>query len=337
MHQKSLSSAFVKGRFGMSLCHLLKISAFTCLLPLVSHTQNLVPNGSFEDFNQCPTFLDNLSDCSSWSNFGGTCDYYNACAPSEGLGIPQNVFGFQHSLSGDGYIALVGLELESDYREYAGAELITPLIIGTKYYCSFYVARSYKEGTSIGLASNNIGLKFTTAEYNTQTSLIANNQPTIFNSAILSDTTYWHQIKGEFIADSAYRFVVLGNFFDNAHTNFEQEFLFERTSYYYIEDLRVSTDSAYAWEPLRVSELKTSDFKIFNSILYNDLIIQNPLRETGKIFIYDSLGKSILITQIESDQKSISLNLNHIPHGVYFAVFSNENTGTQKSFKIMKQ
>ena len=55
----------------------------------------------------------------------------------------------------------------------------------------------------------------------------------------------WTTISGSFISDSAYQYVSIGNFFDDANTTLiqMQDTVFDRSAYYYIDDAYVSSDS----------------------------------------------------------------------------------------------
>ena len=90
--------------------------------------QNLVPNGDFEKYNNCPKNLAEIDFSPSFLSFPtvqgwvcptfGTSDYYNACAAGTMAGVPLNVAGYRTAHSGSAYAGMVGFgSLPGTYRE----------------------------------------------------------------------------------------------------------------------------------------------------------------------------------------------------------------------------
>ena len=101
------------------------------------HSQNLVPNPSFEDYSECPVFPGEISQAIGWSSYGGSPDYFNSCANGANpvtVGTPANNYGFQHPADGFAYIGLYTFySTPPDYREFVGVELLENLSIGGRY------------------------------------------------------------------------------------------------------------------------------------------------------------------------------------------------------------
>src|SRR3989337_4111166 len=74
-------------------------SFFFVLSSFFSFSQtNLVPNFSFEQYSTCPTGQDQIQYATGWSKYSistSTPDYYNACAPSSGFGVPKSLACYQ--------------------------------------------------------------------------------------------------------------------------------------------------------------------------------------------------------------------------------------------------
>ena len=75
---------------------------FIVLFGLISTSSygqaNLVPNYSFEIYDTCPIYGDQVQYSIGWSKYCldmFTPDYYNACASDSGLDIPNNVLSYQ--------------------------------------------------------------------------------------------------------------------------------------------------------------------------------------------------------------------------------------------------
>jgi OOP family OmpA-OmpF porin len=98
------------------------ISIIICLLLCCSQlkAQNLVPNPSFEDYNNCPSSISNgypIAYSPAYHNFPTalywvtplitTPDYFNICdTTKQGHGVPDNSAGFQIPHSGNAYAGM---------------------------------------------------------------------------------------------------------------------------------------------------------------------------------------------------------------------------------------
>jgi hypothetical protein len=201
--------------------HLLSILVLFILSFSSKAQQNLVPNPSFEDTVYCPFGLNQFDACKDWMNFGNSPDYFNACA-SNGLNVPNAGFGFQFAHSGNGMAGIVIYRNPNspngpNYREFIGSKLSSNLIIGSKYYFSFFANFSYDLNTAI--AANKIGLKFSTSPYDSCCPPPINNFSVIYSDSVLKDSILWVRVSGSFVADSSYSHVIIGNFFTDQNTD----------------------------------------------------------------------------------------------------------------------
>ncbi|MBL0103688.1 MAG: hypothetical protein IPP51_07995 [Bacteroidetes bacterium] len=177
---------------------------------------NLVPNPSFEDFITCPSAFDQLDRVTNWSSFGGSPDYINECANAGGssVGVPQNTWGFQYAKDGKGYLFFGTYDIQSlpnNTREYVGVQLTQPLTIGNRYFVSAFVSRAdsnYANG-----ATNNIGFRFTDQSYSKLMPFVPDNFAQINCDTIIYDQQNWVQLFGSFVSDTAFQYLIIGNFF----------------------------------------------------------------------------------------------------------------------------
>ncbi|MBK7964747.1 MAG: hypothetical protein IPK10_05295 [Bacteroidetes bacterium] len=143
----------------------MKYLLLLCLLisPSISLAQlNLVPNPSFEDTVYCPTGNNQIDACEQWLNFGNSPDYFNACS-NPAFAVPNAVFGFQYAHTGDAYAGVAcylhpNAAPPPNYREFLGVELNNTLVIGQKYFVSFYLVNP--GSFNIAIACNKIGINF---------------------------------------------------------------------------------------------------------------------------------------------------------------------------------
>lgn len=214
-------------------CRVAEKLALCCLLFVVPHYsegQNLVPNGSFELTDTCPYTISFQEGDQPlyWRTWLNNPDYFNACADTSDplatlVSVPQNGWAFQYAQDGDAYAGFYAFDINGQYREYLGSPLIAPLTIGETYYASFWVnaPNSGSYWPAVGMC-NNMGLLFTMhsnawADFNGP-AFPFRNYAHLYRPEVLTDTTNWALVSGSFVADSAYQYAVLGNFFDNAHT-----------------------------------------------------------------------------------------------------------------------
>jgi len=187
--------------------------------------QNLVPNPSFEVVDGCPQYPALLgfqpgAIPQHWFSASDTPDYFNACVDTI-AGVPSNVFGFQEALDGQTYMGMATF-LTDDLREMICAQMLTPLTIGETYYVSMYVNAAYGGNQPIDVGSNNIGVLFTMEPYEwvyPMPQFGLRNFAHVYSADVITDTLGWTLVSGSFVADSAYRYLVIGNHFENALTD----------------------------------------------------------------------------------------------------------------------
>lgn len=216
---------------------------------------NLVPNFSFEEYAECPLNDGNLYFANGWSLFSASNtspDYYNICAPPNGFNVPQSIFCYQQDNRDCGaYIGVLTFETSGGQsKEHIGIQMIDTLIVGQKYYISFYTVmgeyRSNSSGSQYGMPSNNIGIKLSTIPYSSNNPTPIDNFAHLHSETVITDSINWSRISGSIIADSAYNYLVIGNFYSNENTdttNYNCSNCFNSGSYYLVDDVCVSTDS----------------------------------------------------------------------------------------------
>ncbi len=304
----------------------------------VSQT-NLVVNPSFEDTVVCPTADNQVYNALNWDNYSDQSpDYFNSCTSNIDIDVPNNWGGYQVASSGDAYCAVSAFFLNTpNKREIIGSNLLSNMIIGTKYYFSMKINLSINSIASSSYACNNLGIRFSTVPYSVSNPTPINNFAHIWTDSIITDTLNWATIFGSFVADSAYSYLALGNFFDDVNTdtskiaNGTPTFIF---AYYYIDDVCVSTDSSYTanyiFTGIEEEHLK-NNFDIYPNPVTNYFHINQPFTESYDLVIYNTLGqqlyeeknittgnkiinttqftKGLLLITIKSNTKSINYKL----------------------------
>jgi hypothetical protein len=311
-------------------------TAFVFLFFSKINAQNLVPNPSFEEYYLCPDDNSMIHYSQGWLVYGGTPDYFNTCSTISWFEIPSNRFGNQTPNSGNSYAGFgTFTSLDINSREFFGVELIDSLLIGQKYYFSFYVSLSDYSNC----ISNNIGLRFT-SYYNY---LPDPNNYSHFNiDTMIVDSAKWVKIAGSFIADSTYKYIEFGIFYDGNSTDtviigaISTIFSYDPSyaSYYYIDDICVSQDSLTCNLSTDIIDYEIMDkIQIFPNPVNNILYIENkfPEKEIEKIIIYNSQG---IIEDMFCDFKENFINLENYRNGIYYICIYSTNLIITRKFII---
>jgi len=288
--------------------------------------QNLVPNPSFEDTIQCPISLNEVGSLVGWTGYGNTPDYFHTCHTLAGLaGVPSNYYGFQQPRSGKGYCGMLTYTFSGSAREPIGVNLVTPLIIGQKYYASAYVCMANCSNQS-GYGSNKLGFIFTNTSYSSSNPIPISNFAHIYSDSIITDTLNWIQIFGSFIADSTYSKFAFGNFFDDLSTDTINTInCVNQLAYYYIDDICISTDSNYCtnWTGVTESYLDNSQIKVFPNPT-KDIISIFSQEKIEAIQIINSMGQVIYIDNTINKNK-IEVSMGKFNKGIYFIRIKENN------------
>lgn len=216
--------------------------------------QNLVPNGDFETFSQCPDYVSQIDRATGWSRpTNGTSDYFNACLGVPfSMNVPDNQSGYEPARSGNGYAGFycfysttpITAAPDNDH-EYVTRALDEPLIPGATYAVEFFVSLADVSKYAV----NDIGaLLSTQAPYRAdEFAITATPQVTNTSLVMLDQKNGWTRIHGCFVADSAFAYITIGNFRDGAATVFTEvptSFPLTFYSYYFVDDVSVQAVAA---------------------------------------------------------------------------------------------
>ena len=320
------------------MVRIFKISIFIVLLILVqflkANSQNLVPNPSFEQFDTCYFFSTNCGGGVSsgkvlfWdSPTGATSDLFMLCSSAPYCDVPTNYAGYQNAHTGSAYVGEEIYLATGNNREYIQSRLDSVLKINHKYCINFYVNLS-----NVGaLASNNIGMFFS----NTHTNIGATNlsfcTPQILDTTIITDTTNWTLISGEYIALGGEQYIIIGNFNTNATTstiavNNSTE------SFYYIDDVSVWDCTGSG---LGVNDASESlDLKISPNPTSGIFTVNTSGMKIKEVKVMDVVGKEIMDKKV--NEGSSTIDISGIAKGVYFVRVMDEK-GNVSVRRIVKE
>ena len=302
--------------------------------------QNLVPNGSFEVYSQCPdpATVDpmpaNMVELATgWGNpTGYTPDYFAACVTSN-FGIPTNDYGFQNARTGNAYAGLISMYGETEAREYIQTQLTTSLIAGKQYLVTFYVCL----GKVCTYSANDIGAYFSNMPVSVAHSWVLPYTPQISNNPVtnpLTDKVGWTEVSGVFTAQGGEQYMTIGNFNSYASTdttNTPDSSPWWEASYHYIDDVSVVCLDC----PVGISETSIdSKISIFPNPATDYLNINFDDVYPEKITLFNNMGETLLVENQLSENAQI--NVSEYQSGIYFLKIETKENSITKRFLITK-
>lgn len=226
---------------GLSLC-------LSFQFPLTAQ-ENLVPNGSFEEYSVCPVSNDLGNDqlelaLGWWKPTLGTSDYFNRCSNSLSgvVGVPNNFWGYQEAMHGDAYAGFVAIEVSpiGTYKanEYIRTALSEPLKPFTQYEVVFYV--SLANYSSVG--HSKLGVLFTEYDDFLNSQYAIDTTPQLVHAGpIIIDTTNWTRLAFVYTASGCEKFMTIGYFSPTMENDTIQiaPTNFGYYAYYYVDSISV--------------------------------------------------------------------------------------------------
>lgn len=310
---------------------LLLFSFFAFYLTLFCGAQNLVPNPSFEDMIACPDNTGQVDSCVGWSIAYGTPDFYSTCAPYP-VCIPDNLCGSQMPFEGNSYMGIITYQWWAFWREIIGTQLFDTLIPGNRYYVSMRVSRGNWTNMSYNCsASNKLGIRFSTYPYSISSPASINNYAQVYTDSIITDTLNWVLLSWDYVADSAYKYLYIGNFFDDANTDttvINAPLGQFGIAYYFIDSVNVHCVDVNCITSVNEPDEEYS--MLFNSGL-KTLEIVSDVNQNALLNIFNCNGQ--LVESIETSKQNI-INMANLKSGIYIAQLKTTNQSFTKKIFI---
>lgn len=286
---------------------------------LISGSQNLVLNPSFEDYNRCPWEIGRFSsNVKHWSipNLGST-DFFSFC--SEAVGY-NNYIGYQIPKDGQSYVGIYALS-PNNYREYIQGKLSATLEKGKAYTLRFYISlaeNSTEALKNIDVLFTEESLGFTTTN---KTSSYKNVSETFIKPkkytdksfqlySMKSDTFYndrihWMEVALEFIAEGYEANFSIGNFSSNKKT-VSQEILKttknnQQFSYYYIDEVSIELIKKEKVEDLTIIEelsININEIHTFKNVFFDfdkAELLNESIEELNQLYEYLKVNSNLKV------------------------------------------
>lgn len=144
----------------------------------------------------------------------------------------------QSARNGDNMAGIFVAAGSNNYREYLRVPLTEALAVGVSYCAEMYILLR----SDIELASNNIGMYFSETRITHFDGFtdVLHYLPQVNEEQVVTSKDRWHKISGCFVAETAAKYLLIGNFFDLANT--DTTFLADRgdfMAYYFVDDVLV--------------------------------------------------------------------------------------------------
>lgn len=315
----------------------LLIVNLSCFTIFYCKSQNLILNGSFENYSNIDCVyggFDNYTMTSTphivdnWYTLNSS-DYFNSACTNTYTGVPSNLFGNNFAKQGNAYVGGIGFCGNYETKEYVYQHLSVPLQAGNVYCLNFYVSRA----SGITYAIKDFGAYFSVSIPTTNSYI--NATPQVLNqSGFITDTTSWTQIQGCFTATGGEQYITLGNFNSNANTDtlfvgsLNQTPFTYRYAYYYVDDVSLINQATVGVNNIN----NTSDFEIYPNPNSGLLKFSNLKQSYGdyNVRILDLFGKEIINEVLKEE-----LDISYFDKGVYtLLLYKNKQLVVTK--KLMK-
>ncbi len=200
------------------------------LISIRLNGQNLVVNPGFETYTICPAGNSGISNgfAPPWGTPPGsiiTPDLCNTCCLNIGnciscVNVPDNFMGTAPTQSGNGYSSVLTMyDFCPNCKEYITQQFSTPLVGGLTYKVEAY----FRPGDYNKYLTDCQGLYVSTIPPPQPggNQPITTVIPQVVSTSIISDTSQWTLVTGNYVATGGEQYVTIGCFLDNANTAFQ--------------------------------------------------------------------------------------------------------------------
>lgn len=190
------------------------------LFQTFSFGQNLVPNGSFENYKKCPTDISQFSNVMNWMSpcIHATPDLHSLCVNNNSQANPKHLYYQIKPIEGIACAGVITLckNKKSDYREYIGVKLYSKLFKDSTYIFRIALAIPAK----CPMLNHNFDIlfqKYIFSSYSNQ-AIIKNASIEVKIDTIKTDGS-WTTFELEYVADGTEKYLYLGNFNSKKNSN----------------------------------------------------------------------------------------------------------------------
>jgi outer membrane protein OmpA-like peptidoglycan-associated protein len=189
------------------------------LFPLIVSSQNILPNGGFEDENICTEYGKNCAP-EAWIATSLRANYYFDDQP--------------HAHSGNHFVGLIiGNIAHAGYRSFIRTQLLCRLQQGHQYKIEFFVRSAH-------FAFDSIGVYFSPDDFLYDKRYFKNITPQLWAKDGLDSNSYnpsyWQKVHFIYTATGNEQFITIGNFKRGEYAKMEHA-EFEDNFYFFLDDV----------------------------------------------------------------------------------------------------
>lgn len=228
------------------------------LFSISGSAQNLVPNGSFEEIEQCPYNQSHFRHVKYWLptgyyplNQGSSEELFHTCG-TNGFNIPNTGHGTRYARTGNSMAALVFYSklIQGGLSEQIEVQLKSPMESG-KEYCMSYFVRSVTGRPTFGVCIQEVTATFSKDTLKQEAAMPATYLPkpqVINRNGIIKDTVNWTRITGNFTATGGEKFLTIYGYFPEDSVTLFSYNPDSKAAYYFIDDVAVWECSTPVYE-----------------------------------------------------------------------------------------
>ena len=309
--------AIKNGRKQDIMCLLFRI--LFCILFFLGNTfilysQNIIPNSDFEWCSSYPNNVAQFDLVQSWFNPSpppvtdqkGSPDYIHTLGTGY-ANSPNSLWAYVFPQSGNGFVGFaVYNTYKLNYREYISVELSDTLKAGRSFHLIAHFTNGAFNGSFGGNGISDLGFLFTTY-YPIQDGYqpIIQNPQIIIDSIVYSEN--WLRFQFEYLPDSNYKFITIGNFQPDSLLNIES---FEQTQdtfvYYFVDSLFLGERITNSEDEIRIEE---HTINVFPNPAKSEITVSGYSPAYLKLF--DAVGQTV------AESKSNKLYVGNLSQGLY--------------------
>jgi hypothetical protein len=205
------------------------------------------------------------------------------------------------------------------------------LINNKRYIISFYVSLADYAYYTV----SNVGAFISEDSINSTGCCVLLYPPQVYSDSTvqLTDENIWTKISGSFISNGREKYITIGNFRDDAHTD---TMYVGGTSgwpaaYYYLDDVSVELDTTQGVGDMAINK---PEILIYPQPARDKLTISNCAQaKQTLVSIFNMQGQQMISAQFQ-DQNTIELDVNALVKGIYLLKIQSENDVVNRKLLI---
>ncbi|MBS1624990.1 MAG: T9SS type A sorting domain-containing protein [Bacteroidetes bacterium] len=291
------------------------------LVSLTSIAQNLVPNAGFETQTSCPA-VSEITKATPWNSpTQGTPDLFNSTCST------QNSAG----RTGIGSSGVYCYSVFPDNREYLQVPLTQALAAGQNYCVSFYVKR-----TNFRYSVSTIGAYFSMDSVRQQTTSYLTFTPDVESpvGTQLSSSTSWTEVSGSFTASGGEKYLLIGNFRNDANTTkaVANSSSTDSVAYYKVDDVSVTLCTT------GISEIAADHIvRVYPTPAADRLHIElTNMEEIEAVELTDVIGTRVAASYISEGINKAMVNTDSLSTGYYILTVTTQSGRMSRKVLVSK-